>query len=153
MSATSLDWVVCDLAIWAAGAVTVPVEETSSAWSRCSPDPGRLRRRPASFAGIGFLSDPGELPAELAAFRPTILLAVPRVFEKVAAAAREQAEAEGHRRLFAAAEATAIAYSRAERRQACCSGCGTRCSAGWSTRGCARRWEDRRPGRSAAARR
>ena len=43
----------------------------------------------------GFLSDPGELPAELAAFRPTILLAVPRVLEKVAAAAREQAEAEG----------------------------------------------------------
>src|ERR1035441_3605651 len=30
MSATSLDWVVCDLAIWAAGAVTVPVYETSS---------------------------------------------------------------------------------------------------------------------------
>ena len=65
---------------------------------------------------IGFLSDPGELPAELAAFRPTILLAVPRVFEKVAAAAREQAEAEGHQRLFAAAEAAAIAYSRAGHR-------------------------------------
>ena len=65
---------------------------------------------------IDFLSDPGELPAELAAFRPTILLAVPRVFEKVAAAAREQAEAEGHRRLFAAAETTAIAYSRAGHR-------------------------------------
>jgi long-chain acyl-CoA synthetase len=65
---------------------------------------------------IGFLADPGELPAELAAFRPTILLAVPRVFEKVAAAAREQAEAEGHRRLFAAAEATAVAYSRAGHR-------------------------------------
>ena len=61
---------------------------------------------------IGYLGDPGELPAELAAFRPTILLAVPRVFEKVAAAAREQAEAKGHQRLFAAAEATAIAYSR-----------------------------------------
>ena len=30
MSATSLDWVVCDFAIWAAGAVTVPVYETSS---------------------------------------------------------------------------------------------------------------------------
>ena len=64
---------------------------------------------------IGFLSDPGELPVELAAFRPTILLAVPRVFEKVAAAAREQAEAQGHQRLFAAAEAAAIDYSRAGR--------------------------------------
>ena len=30
MSATSLDWAVCDFAIWAAGAVTVPVYETSS---------------------------------------------------------------------------------------------------------------------------
>ena len=65
---------------------------------------------------VGFLADPAELPAELGAFRPTILLAVPRVLEKVAAGAREQAEAEGHQRLFAAAEATAIAYSRAGRR-------------------------------------
>src|SRR6516164_6512822 len=30
MAATGLDWVVCDFAIWAAGAVTVPVYETSS---------------------------------------------------------------------------------------------------------------------------
>jgi long-chain acyl-CoA synthetase len=62
---------------------------------------------------IGFLADPGQLPKELSAFRPTILLAVPRVLEKVAAAARAQAEARGHQRLFAAAEATAIAYSKA----------------------------------------
>ncbi len=62
---------------------------------------------------IGFLDDPGQLPAELAAFRPTILLAVPRVLEKTAAAVRAQAEARGQQRLFAAAEAAAIAYSRA----------------------------------------
>ena len=62
---------------------------------------------------IGFLADAGQLPAELCAFRPTILLAVPRVLEKAAATARGQAEAKGHQRLFAAAEATAIAYSRA----------------------------------------
>ena len=63
----------------------------------------------------GFLADPDELPTALAGFRPTILLAVPRVLEKVAAAARQQAAAGGHQRLFAAAEATAIAYSRAGR--------------------------------------
>jgi long-chain acyl-CoA synthetase len=63
----------------------------------------------------GYLGDLGELPAGLAAFRPTILLAVPRVFEKLAAAARQQAEAEGHQRLFGAAESTAITYSRAGR--------------------------------------
>ena len=239
MSATSLDWVLCDLAIWAAGAVTVPVYETSLveqvrwiladssavamfagdarcaaairagagsrrskrcgsltavAWTRGRNRGGRdrggdRRRRGAVTAAtlativytsgttgrpkgcmishgnltgavgaitgvpgvrervltegssslfflplshilarvvalclvhagkrIGFLSDPAELPAELPAFRPTILLAVPRVFEKVAAAAREQATAQGHGRLFAAAEATAIAYSREGRR-------------------------------------
>ncbi len=60
----------------------------------------------------GFLPDPDELPGALRTFRPTILLAVPRVLEKVAAAARQQAEDEGHQRLFAAAEATAIAWSR-----------------------------------------
>lgn len=63
----------------------------------------------------GFLGDLGELPAALTSFRPTMLLAVPRVFEKLAAAARQQAEASGHQRLFAAAEATAITYSRAGR--------------------------------------
>ena len=55
---------------------------------------------------IGYLGDLSEMPAALTVFRPTILLAVPRVFEKFAAAAREQAEAGGHHRLFAAAEAT-----------------------------------------------
>jgi long-chain acyl-CoA synthetase len=61
---------------------------------------------------IGYLADLDRLPAALAAFRPTILLAVPRVFEKLAATARDQAEAGGHQRLFAAAEATAIGWSR-----------------------------------------
>jgi len=64
----------------------------------------------------GFLPDPDQLPEALVTFRPTFLLTVPRVLEKVAAAARQQAEAEGHQRLFAAAEATAVAWSRAGRR-------------------------------------
>ncbi len=66
---------------------------------------------------IGYLADPGELPAELPAFGPTILVGVPRVFEKIADAARQQAKAEGHQRLFRAAEATAIGYSRGAQQQ------------------------------------
>jgi long-chain acyl-CoA synthetase len=64
-------------------------------------------------ARAGYLGDAHELPAEFAAFRPTIVLGVPRVFEKLAAAARQKAAGEGHQRLFRAAEATAISYSRA----------------------------------------
>lgn len=64
---------------------------------------------------IGYLGDLGQLPGALVSFRPTILLAVPRVFEKLADGAREQAEAAGHRRLFAAAEATAVRWSQAGR--------------------------------------
>jgi len=61
----------------------------------------------------GFLAGPGNLARVLPVFRPTILLTVPRVLEKVVDAARQRAEDEGHGRLFAAAEATAIAWSRA----------------------------------------
>ena len=64
----------------------------------------------------GFLPDPSQLPRALLTFRPTFLLTVPRVLEKAAVAASQQAEAEGHQRQFAAAEATAIAWSRAGRR-------------------------------------
>jgi long-chain acyl-CoA synthetase len=235
MSPTSLDWVVCDFAIWAAGAVTVPVYETSSAeqvrWilgdsgavaafagnARCAQtirqaqpakvealwqiDAGGLdalaqlggtvtaealtRRRLAVAAGdlativytsgttgrpkgcmishgnlaaavaaitgapgiqdrvltpdaaslfflplshilarvvtlclvrsgtrVGFLPDASALPARLVAFRPTFLLGVPRMFEKLIAQARARAEDEGHQKLFAAAEATAITWSQ-----------------------------------------
>jgi long-chain acyl-CoA synthetase len=65
---------------------------------------------------IGFLPGPGDLPAALPRFRPTTLLTVPRVLEKTAAAARQQAAAKGHQRLFEAAESTAIAWSRADGR-------------------------------------
>jgi len=64
----------------------------------------------------GYLPDTGQLPAAAVAFRPTIVLGVPRVFERLISAARQQAEADGRQRLFAAAQAAAIAYSRAASR-------------------------------------
>jgi len=62
---------------------------------------------------LGHTADVRRLPADLQAFRPTFLLAVPRVFEKVYNTARQTAYAAGRKRVFDAAEATAIAYSRA----------------------------------------
>ena len=62
---------------------------------------------------LGHTADVRRLPADLQAFRPTFLLAVPRVFEKVYNTARQTAYAAGRKRVFDAAEATAIGYSRA----------------------------------------
>lgn len=60
-----------------------------------------------------FTPDTKNLVADLQSFRPTFLLAVPRVFEKVYNAAEQKAAADGKGRIFAAAAATAIAYSEA----------------------------------------
>jgi long-chain acyl-CoA synthetase len=65
---------------------------------------------------VGYLASPNDLAGALPGFRPTILLVVPRVLEKVADAARQRAAAEGRGRVFAAAEATSIAWSRAGHR-------------------------------------
>jgi len=59
-----------------------------------------------------FAPDVKNLVADLARVRPTFVLAVPRVFEKVYNSARQKAHSEGKGRIFHAAEATAIAYSR-----------------------------------------
>ncbi|WP_261166375.1 long-chain fatty acid--CoA ligase [Microbacterium sp. Marseille-Q6965] len=48
----------------------------------------------------------------LGSFKPTLLLAVPRVFEKVYNSAEAKTEAEGKGRIFRAAAATAIEHSR-----------------------------------------
>jgi long-chain acyl-CoA synthetase len=56
-------------------------------------------------------SDLAALPTYLAEYRPTLVLAVPRVFEKLYNTAQRNAQAAGHARLFQAAEATAVAYS------------------------------------------
>ena len=53
------------------------------------------------------------LTTDLATFKPTFVLAVPRVFEKVYNGAEAKAIANGKGKIFKAAAATAIAYSRA----------------------------------------
>ncbi|MGW3101222.1 AMP-dependent synthetase/ligase [Streptomyces sp. NPDC001100] len=63
-------------------------------------------------ARVAHTSDLKNLPAELRTYRPTLLLAVPRVFEKLRNTAQRTAVESGHARLFRAAEATAVAYSR-----------------------------------------
>jgi long-chain acyl-CoA synthetase len=62
-------------------------------------------------AQVAHISDLENLAAELRTYRPTLLLAVPRVFEKLRNTAQRTAVEGGHARLFRAAEATAIAYS------------------------------------------
>jgi long-chain acyl-CoA synthetase len=67
-------------------------------------------------AQLAHTCDLRSLPAELRAFRPTVVLAVPRVFETLHnTAARSAAEAR-RARLFRAAENTAVVYSQAKDR-------------------------------------
>ena len=62
---------------------------------------------------LGCVPDIKNLTDELAAFRPTLILGVPRVFEKVYNSARAKAQADGKGKIFDKAANTAIAYSRA----------------------------------------
>ncbi len=62
---------------------------------------------------VGHLADSRQVAAVLPVFKPTFLLAVPRVFEKVYNAAELKAEAGGKGKIFRAAAETAIEYSRA----------------------------------------
>ncbi|MFD4034912.1 AMP-dependent synthetase/ligase [Streptomyces sp. NPDC058637] len=62
---------------------------------------------------LGCVPDIKNLTDELASFRPTLILGVPRVFEKVYNSARAKAQADGKGRIFDRAADTAIAYSRA----------------------------------------
>ncbi|MGH3325191.1 MAG: AMP-dependent synthetase/ligase [Streptomyces sp.] len=76
---------------------------------------GRLVQVAAVMAPIklGHVSDVKTLTDELGAFRPTMVLGVPRVFEKVYNSARAKAQAGGKGKIFDKAADTAIAYSRA----------------------------------------
>lgn len=62
---------------------------------------------------LGCVPDIKNLTEELASFRPTLILGVPRVFEKVYNAARAKAQADGKGKIFDRAADAAIAYSRA----------------------------------------
>lgn len=59
------------------------------------------------------LVDMAEAVTELSAYKPTAVLSVPRLWEKAYNSAKHKADAEGHGKIFARAEATAIAYSQA----------------------------------------
>jgi long-chain acyl-CoA synthetase len=62
---------------------------------------------------LGHSADVKNLLDDLAIFKPTFILAVPRVFEKVYNGAKQKAHAGGKGAIFDAAEKTAIAYSEA----------------------------------------
>ena len=62
---------------------------------------------------LGHSPDIKHLLEDLQAFRPTFILAVPRVFEKVFNTASQKATADGKGRIFDKAADVAIAYSRA----------------------------------------
>ncbi len=63
---------------------------------------------------LGHTADVKDLVADLGEYRPTFVLAVPRVFEKVFNSASTKAYADGKGPVFDRAVATAIAYSRAQ---------------------------------------
>ena len=62
---------------------------------------------------VAFAPDITNLVADLGAFQPNFLLAVPRVFEKVFNGAQQKATNEGKEKIFNAAAGVAIAYSQA----------------------------------------
>lgn len=62
---------------------------------------------------LGHTATAKELLEDLASFKPTFLLVVPRIFEKVYAGAAHKAALAGKERLFESAAAVAIDYSKA----------------------------------------
>jgi long-chain acyl-CoA synthetase len=62
---------------------------------------------------LGHCPDMNDLLPDLASFKPTFVLAVPRVFEKVYNGAEQRAAGDGRGKIFARAARTAVAYSEA----------------------------------------
>ena len=78
---------------------------------------GRMVQIGAIHAGLhlAHCSDPvGRLQPDLASFKPTFVLAVPRIFEKIYNGAEAKAEAAGKGKIFRKAADVAIAYSEAK---------------------------------------
>jgi long-chain acyl-CoA synthetase len=65
-------------------------------------------------ARLGHTGDIKKVTEDLAAFKPTFILSVPYVLEKVYNGAQQKAHAAGKGKIFDAAAATAIAYSEAD---------------------------------------
>jgi long-chain acyl-CoA synthetase len=63
---------------------------------------------------VGHSADVKNLVEDLGAFKPTFILSVPRVFEKVFNSASQKAHSDGKGKIFDAAADTAIAYSQAQ---------------------------------------
>ena len=62
---------------------------------------------------VGHCQDMADLLPDLASFRPSFVLAVPRVFEKVYNGAESKAVGDGRGKIFARAARTAVSYSEA----------------------------------------
>ena len=78
---------------------------------------GRMVEIGAIHAGLhlAHCSDPvGRLQPDLASFKPTFVLAVPRIFEKIYNGAEAKADAAGKGKIFRKAAEAAIAYSEAK---------------------------------------
>ena len=63
---------------------------------------------------LGHTPDVKNLVPDLGTFRPTFVVAVPRVFEKVYNSAKQKAHSDGKGKIFDAAEAVAVSYSEAQ---------------------------------------
>jgi long-chain acyl-CoA synthetase len=76
---------------------------------------GRMVQVGAITAGLhmAHCGDITRLPQDLGSFRPTFVLAVPRIFEKVYNGAEAKADAAGKGKIFRKAAEVAIAYSQA----------------------------------------
>jgi long-chain acyl-CoA synthetase len=78
---------------------------------------GRMVEIGAIHAGLhlAHCSDPvGRLQADLASFKPSFVLAVPRIFEKIYNGAEAKADAAGKGKIFRKAAEVAIAYSESK---------------------------------------